>query len=99
MIITPIIIPTNHEEPKCPNCGKNENIIQVCKHCGYEYDEENAKWWEFLLATIVIVIITVIFIFSVWTIMDWLSDFDNKHLSLFECFKNNIKWLLNKKIL
>ena len=41
-MFVPIIIPTQTGIPVCPECGKLENVINVCKHCGHEYKDK--KW-------------------------------------------------------
>jgi len=42
-----IIIPINlSEKPKCPSCGKDENIIEVCKHCGHEHEDDGLYYDE-----------------------------------------------------
>jgi len=37
--VTPIIIPYITQQPKCPKCGKDEDKITVCAHCGHEYGD------------------------------------------------------------
>lgn len=42
-VITPIII---HEEiDTCPNCGKEEDVAVICRHCKKEYpDNHNSSF-------------------------------------------------------
>jgi len=98
-MFTPIIIPIQQpEKSKCPECGKNENIISVCKHCGHEYEEDELKWHHKLIGVILGIIIILLFILFMWSCFDWLSDFDNKHLSLFKIISNNFKYIYSKNI-
>lgn len=39
-MIIPVFIPP-HEPDRCPSCGKLENVKSVCKHCNYEYKEDD----------------------------------------------------------
>ncbi len=44
----PIFIPVQSHTDHCPNCGHVENKIEVCKHCKYEYPEEDMSVFEVL---------------------------------------------------
>ncbi len=89
--IIPIFIPTDSESEKCPKCHKEENIQQVCKHCGYVYPEEEYEnpfsWWQW----IIIVLLLIILIDILCVIFYWLfQDIHGyKVETLFEVFKNN----------
>lgn len=37
------------QTPKCPNCGNNENIQEVCKNCNYVYEESKDSLLGFWL--------------------------------------------------
>lgn len=39
-IITPILVRPPEPE-RCPNCERLEDIAQICKHCKFEYPEED----------------------------------------------------------
>jgi hypothetical protein len=41
--IVPIFIPMNNQPDKCPKCNKDEEIKEVCAHCGYEYPEKKSS--------------------------------------------------------
>lgn len=46
---------TSSDEPdRCPKCGKEEDIKQVCKHCGYEYEEtdNDLSGWSIVFGTL-----------------------------------------------
>lgn len=53
MTIMPVIIPVDTTPSKCPECGKDEDKIEVCNHCGYEYPKEKRgklmAWWKFFV--------------------------------------------------
>ena len=74
MQITPVPIIIRQSESKCPECGKSEKIIEVCKHCGYEYeqDEEEYSWTKIILITIGILIV----VWLLASIMAWAVDQD-----------------------
>ena len=91
MLIIPIRTQNYHEE-KCPKCGKTEDIISVCRHCGYEY--EDSYGIMFYLSA---VIATVIFLWVFITLSTWiLFNFDK--LSLFQILANQWKWLTSLKV-
>lgn len=93
----PIIIPVSHnsEEDKCPNCGKPEDIKQVCKHCGHEYpeddeDDEGGGWSTFFGVIIFIAVIIVIcWIFL--TFIVWIAGDD----TLVNVIKSQYHWFVN----
>ena len=64
----PIII-TQHEQGKCPSCGKAEEVISVCKHCGHEYkDDDKVSVSGIILLTAIIIVILgfIAFVLFVW---------------------------------
>ena len=66
--IIPIIIPIHSS--RCPECGKPEDIKQVCKHCGHEYrDEESSGWWVLWL-----ILGTIATLWLLFTVGDWLIE-------------------------
>lgn len=78
----------------CPSCGKNENKIEVCKHCSFEYNEEPITFLEKLIA----IIFLILFIWLILTLMYWFFiNFNDK--SLFEIFKNQWNHIINLKII
>ena len=66
----PIII--NNTESNCPNCGKTEEIIEVCKHCGHIYKTSDFSWWYVIL----FILAFLIFAWILCTILSWCSDCD-----------------------
>jgi hypothetical protein len=52
VIIMPV--PYRSEPEKCPGCGKEENKIEVCAHCGHKYVVEYTYplWWVALIIDI-----------------------------------------------
>lgn len=79
------------EDETCPECGKKENILTICKHCGHVYEEEKSSLTRLdvlFLICIVWVIITVIF---------WLMNVGTgEDVSLFEMFVE--QWDFVKKL-
>lgn len=70
MTYTPIIIPASVIEDKCPKCNKDENIIEVCAHCGYEYKEEPTRWYDWVVPLLVV----VVGIWALCTVIVWIID-------------------------
>jgi len=59
-MITPIFIPMASIEPnRCPECKNVEKKVEVCKHCGYEYQVEKTSFLEGFIITLVI-------LFGIW---------------------------------
>ncbi len=87
----PIFIPISKEEPKCPNCGKPEKIVQKCGHCGYEYPEEEGSIKDGIVAVSVIVGIVILVIWIVLTFMYWTMSFS--HPTLIEVLQGEWEWL------
>ena len=87
-MISTVGMPINTEEDKCPSCGKEEDVVEVCKHCGYEYKDEPLS---FIDRCVIFLIIS----FAIWFIVvmaHWLLfNFDNN--SLFEIIKGQWTWL------
>jgi hypothetical protein len=81
--IVPIIIPIHSSEPsRCPECGKTEDIKQVCRHCGHEYrDEEGSAWWGLWL------IVGIVGLWALSTVGYWLMEQDFSKPTLLEVLK------------
>jgi NADH:ubiquinone oxidoreductase subunit C len=77
-VIVPVFIPV--EDDKCPHCGKTENIKQVCRHCGYEYPEDENSFWFNFIATFCVIYL----FYSAITVIVWLMNlqFENDHQTL-----------------
>lgn len=67
----------NHREPKCPECGEPENIKQTCRHCGYEYDEDNELNFKDVLF---IMFAVIVFVWAIITLMMWFAERENTSL-------------------
>ncbi len=83
-MITPIIIPMRSSEPsRCPECGKPEDIKQVCRHCGHEYSEEGVSgWWVLWL-----ILGTVAALWLLSTVVYWLLEQGFSNPTLLEVLK------------
>lgn len=97
-----ILSPTASEEvDRCPNCNKEENIVQVCKHCKYVYPEEKftdvtEPHW-FVKSVALVVFIAIIWI--IITIMGWLIECRMGHnLTLVGAFTNQWHFICNLRI-
>ena len=88
MIIPPFVI-----KESCPGCGKDEDIKQVCRHCGYEYKNE---WSQLSLVEKIVAILGVIIIlWLIFTIVTWLFFADD---SLFEIIKSQYEHIKELRI-
>lgn len=91
----PIIIPIDTSEPDtCPKCGKEEDIKQVCGHCGYVYpeDDESSNWW----VPIAVIIFIILVFWVLWTLVQWFGGFED---SLWEVLKMQWRWVSRLKII
>ena len=82
-----------HSEPdKCPKCEKEEDIKQVCRHCGYEYEEDGESVW-FILGVIGSFILII---YILVTLTNWFTALDGA--TLFEVIKNQWEWVTELRI-
>jgi RNA polymerase subunit RPABC4/transcription elongation factor Spt4 len=65
------------QDEVCPKCHKKEDIISVCKNCGYIYpeDEETPTW-----KTVVWIFIILIGVWVLVTLLSWMADYDKRTL-------------------
>lgn len=76
-MITPVPIFVPMEDERCPNCDREENIIEVCGHCGHKYEEEEFEGSVFgVVAKILLVVI--VFCWLLITLTIWV--FSNEPL-------------------
>lgn len=63
MSFVPIFIHHNSEPSRCPKCGREEDIKETCRHCGYEYEEESGGGFQafLLVCLITYVVITLLY--------------------------------------
>lgn len=75
-IITPVPMPIHHssDPDRCPNCGKPENIIEVCKHCGHMYEEEPISGKDAFIGLCIVVSVILLAIYVTYTIIMWAGD-------------------------
>ena len=71
----PIFINSSEENERCPKCGKPEEIVEVCKHCGHEYEYEEDIGIIAKIISIAILIFVLIFIaWFLLTLLFWLVE-------------------------
>jgi len=88
----PVYIPS--EPDLCPKCEKPENVIRVCKHCGYEYPVEKGYWYDLPLMIFIIIVCMIAATWILFTIFTWLLD----DAGLSDILKGQWDWISNKKI-
>jgi hypothetical protein len=86
----------NSNKSKCPECGKDEEIIEVCKNCGHKYPEEEVSWKFYVGITILIII-------SIWlmaTMVTWIEATHRRDITLVEYVKDQGIYIkdLSKKL-
>lgn len=87
-MIPPVIPPGRPSEDTCPKCGKEEDIVTTCRHCGYEYEDQPQTFGQVFFS--VIVVIVGIWVLS--TLLWWLVvNFDNQ--SLWEILQAQWEWI------
>ena len=92
--IIPIMIPISpSSSDNCPKCKNEENIIQVCKHCGYVYPEDGGSWldWLFclLIVIFIIIIINYIGVLGYWIFQDKSTQYGFGPETLEKVIRNN----------
>jgi uncharacterized protein (DUF983 family) len=95
--VVPVIINSGSDaEDHCPGCGKGENIVEVCKHCGYEYkDEDDAPWtWKDYAGLWTILVGVLVFAWAVVTCVYWM---DNRNTTLVGVIQSQGQWFVELK--
>ncbi|MCK5604419.1 hypothetical protein KAR91_21190 [Candidatus Pacearchaeota archaeon] len=69
----PVYVPVTAQAAKCSECGKDEDIKRVCRHCGVEYvDKKTPKWKSCLIG---MTIITGMILAT--TLLCWVAECDH----------------------
>jgi hypothetical protein len=88
---TPIFISVPREPDRCPKCNEIENKKVVCRHCGYEYkDDDDFSFWDW----VGIIAIVSIGLYTLVTILCWFMSGD----TLLKLLKSQWEWLSSLKI-
>jgi uncharacterized protein (DUF983 family) len=91
-------MPNESDEDRCPNCHHEENTETktFCKHCGYEYKEEDdpAPWYFWIIAFMFIITVIILSGWLLWIILSWITG----DQSLVDVFKEQWNYLISKKI-
>ena len=81
------------DPPECPKCKHEENIINVCKNCGYEYKEQKLS----IIEKIIVFGLRLFVIWLIFTILYWLfCNIDNK--TFIDMIKNQWYFISKLKI-
>jgi hypothetical protein len=89
-----IPMPISSETPRCPNCGKEEEIIETCAHCGHHYEDDSDPYLTFW-SWFTIISLTIIVIWILCTVMWWMMDNDP---SLLQVIKSQWEFIKGLKI-
>ena len=93
-MITPIIVPIMVEDDKCPQCGKDEERMEVCKHCGYEYKPSECSFWGIILTVLTMIFLVWMFV----TLVCWVAEASFGPASLSDMLSSQFQWLCNLRI-
>jgi len=90
-VVIPIII---REDPDhCPKCKKIEDTVLLCRHCGYEYpEEEGITWKEGIFIIVALVLGVLVFMFVVNIIAEW---FMHDNITLVQEAKEQVQFLIS----
>ena len=80
------------ENDKCHNCGKDEDLITICSHCGAEQEDDSSF--------IPIIIACFVAVFIIWfgvTILAW-TMFNRNNNSLLEILMFQLEWIRNLRV-
>lgn len=86
----PIIVPKT-EEPKCPKCGREEDTIEVCRNCGYEYPDEYYTFCDHLFDALKALLFILGFLWISVTFLQWLVISDEHRLIPVIC--SQLEWI------
>lgn len=97
MIIAPgYIPPTSTREPeRCPNCHKEEDVKEVCKHCDFEYPSEESLSWQDICMGLLFVFM---FFWLIGTLLCWFANSSMHDSTLLDILKGQWEWLTNLRI-
>lgn len=88
-------MPVHREPSRCPKCDKKENIVEVCKHCGYEYEEESLTGWDILIGIFVAWVILTI---GYWILQSVDYPYGTEPKALWEVLKSQWRAITSLKI-
>lgn len=66
----PIIVPAR--APHCPKCDRVENTKLVCRHCGFEYEDDGGRIWPWLL---LVLLGAAVGIWAFVTVVEWIDPY------------------------
>lgn len=77
----------------CPECGKDEDTVIMCRHCGHEYAEEPRTYFLETFSFVAIVV------FIACTLSDWRVNYDDNHDTYIQHVWAMLKYFWNEIIL
>jgi hypothetical protein len=90
-----VFIPMQSQEPShCPKCSRVENKVVVCKHCGYEYPEDDTSLAAKIFGVTIMILIVIFTFWFIATMFDWFLG----HASLLDVIKSQWKFITSKRI-
>jgi len=96
--IVPVFIPIKQDSPKCPKCKREEDIKRECRHCGYEYKEDEMTFLDGLFAFLFLCFCAWIFL----TVIIWMVQSGDTPpyggKTLLEMFKSQGEWIKGLKV-
>lgn len=97
-INNPIIVLPDSTPDACPNCNKEELKVEVCKHCGYIYPEDNPTGKEILICFLIGLIIIIILIWGLITGIHWFMNNERYGYSLVEIIISQFEYIKELRI-
>lgn len=101
MMTTPVPViapmPMSDEAEHCPKCGRPEDTVEACKHCGHQYPEDEGGGC--LGVGVIIIGVILLAAWVILTIGYWLVEQSTRDApSLLEVLKLQWQFLRNLRI-
>ncbi len=88
-----IIIPAT--PPHCPSCGDLESTKTVCRHCGYEYKNDES-WLSIIGVLLTILAIIAVLGWFGFTILSWVAGYEPT--TLLKVLQGQWHWLTKLRL-
>jgi len=96
-LIMPILMP-RHEPSPCPECGKPEDVIHVCRNCGHEYQANSSGWWPVVRFILLFMLGFIAVLWPGLTIGIWLIEQSFKKPTLLDVLMRQVDFFCNLRI-